>query len=624
MSERSSKSSTPPLRLVEGGAQNAEEQQVRDLLMRLPAQVVEDDLARERVWRKLPGPETQPRRRWLLAVPALAAVAAAVLVWRWAPPKENVSARLEMAAGKVLVAQPREGWIESHAGARLTEASRLRTDPSSRALISMEGQAALLVQPGSDVAIESLGRRTFLRLSGGELVAKVVHRSADDPFVVQTTRCQVLVTGTVFSVREQAAGEVVVNVAEGVVEVHSGEARIAVHAGESWSSAKPGQHDENHLRPGDRQLLEDALAAPGEREQVRVESTGTLSVHADGIELGPTPLTWQAPVGRHHFIGRDEVHHTFADADAVTSPGFPADVTLTPQEAEPTSVEVITSAPRPAPVTAPTSVASLPVSPSPDAISSAIKTHPSPVATPRSDHGTNAVATGAHEVSHASTQEPVPVPVPNVSPPTESASANLPAPTASAPEDRRYADAVSLSKSGRYEEAAKALESLTESQGAHADLALYELGRLRQRELKDLAGADKAFRQYRASYPGGSLGQEVELSLIEVEIARNQRDAALGDLTHFLSEHPTSERGPEMHLLRGNLLREKGDCRSAIDEYRSIAEVPALGGDALYFTAWCQRKLGQLDEAESSLKTYLVRFPEGAHAAEARDALQSH
>jgi tetratricopeptide (TPR) repeat protein len=196
----------------------------------------------------------------------------------------------------------------------------------------------------------------------------------------------------------------------------------------------------------------------------------------------------------------------------------------------------------------------------------------------------------------------------------------VPAPApAPAPPDL-YAQARRLEAHGDYAAAAAVLQQAIAQQSDHTDLALYELGRLRQRELGDPAGALEAFQHYRAGYPKGSLSQEVDLSIIETELARAQLAPAFAELGRFLDRYPDSERAPEVHLLRGNVLRQRGECAPAIEEYRQ-SQRGAFADDALYFTAFCERQLGRSDAAASSLRDYLRRFPEGLHQREARAAL---
>jgi TolA-binding protein len=212
-------------------------------------------------------------------------------------------------------------------------------------------------------------------------------------------------------------------------------------------------------------------------------------------------------------------------------------------------------------------------------------------------------------------------PLPLVVPPPPSLAAPQPvaSPIPSAPE--HYEEGLDLERSGRYADAAQRFQTVLANQDPHGDLALYELGRLDQRQLHDLAGARDAFSRYLDDYPHGSLQQEVRLSLMEVDAALSKSREALGQASSFLESYPSSERAPDVRLLRANLLREKGRCDDALADYRQLVAHPTLGEEALFFSAWCQRQDDRLDDAEASLRELLQRFPNGRYASEARAAL---
>jgi TolA-binding protein len=114
---------------------------------------------------------------------------------------------------------------------------------------------------------------------------------------------------------------------------------------------------------------------------------------------------------------------------------------------------------------------------------------------------------------------------------------------------------------------------------------------------------------------------EVDLAILEIEVAAGHRDQALAESARFLASHPASERIVEIHLLRGNLLREGGDCRSALAEYRQV-DAAAFAEEALFETAYCQRKLGAADAARASLRSYQQRYPAGKHRDEVSKGLR--
>jgi TolA-binding protein len=184
-----------------------------------------------------------------------------------------------------------------------------------------------------------------------------------------------------------------------------------------------------------------------------------------------------------------------------------------------------------------------------------------------------------------------------------------------------YETAVKLEKERRYQEAAGLLEQVANAHGERSELALAELGFVEQKNLNQASRALDTLTQYERDYPRGSMIAEVELSVIELELARSKKTEALTQMRKFLAEHPGNERAPEVHLLEGNVLREQGDCQGAVTQYAQ-ATSPALQDDALYFTAWCQQQLGHAADAEASMHRYQNEFPNGRHAAQVKEALQ--
>jgi TolA-binding protein len=187
------------------------------------------------------------------------------------------------------------------------------------------------------------------------------------------------------------------------------------------------------------------------------------------------------------------------------------------------------------------------------------------------------------------------------------------------PEDA-YDDALALEAAGDAHSAAEALAVVADHDPRHAELALYGLGRLKLRRLGDPEGALAAFERYRREYSKGSLLPEVDLSIFEIEASLGRRAQALAESERYLATHRDVGRTDEVRLLRGNLMRDGGDCVSALREY-SLVISPAVGDEASYNIAFCQRKLGDRTAAIATLRDYLKRYPSGVHRAEAQRAV---
>jgi outer membrane protein assembly factor BamD (BamD/ComL family) len=182
-----------------------------------------------------------------------------------------------------------------------------------------------------------------------------------------------------------------------------------------------------------------------------------------------------------------------------------------------------------------------------------------------------------------------------------------------------YASGLALERRGDFAGAASELAQAAEKEPSHADLALYALGRLFQHRLNDPRRALETFERYRSHYPHGTLSQEVDLAVLEIDVQTDDHRNALAESARFLAAHPASERTAEVHALRGNLLRGGGDCRKALAEYAAAA-TSSFAEAALYGTARCQKELGNAAAASEALRAYHARFPAGPHHDEvARD-----
>jgi TolA-binding protein len=194
--------------------------------------------------------------------------------------------------------------------------------------------------------------------------------------------------------------------------------------------------------------------------------------------------------------------------------------------------------------------------------------------------------------------------------------------TAADPGVEAYARAKDLLARGEPAKAAALFSDVARGRSSRAELSLYELGRTELRYLHDAAAARSAFSTYVERYPSGLLLQEVELSLIESELAGSDFAAARASMDRFLASHPTSERRNEVLLLRANLDRDHGDCAQAMERYRALSKGSGtIADDATYFAAVCAQQLGHTEEARALLQDSLQRFPSGRHSDEARRAL---
>ncbi len=526
-------------RWLDGGAERAE-RRAAELLSRLPAPAP-DELARERIWRRIERP-TPRRPRLLVPALALGGLAALALFLGWPS-----GGRIELASGEVLRSAPGAGWSEAEAGARLTEGSLIRTGVRGHALLSLS-RASLLLDGSTRATVERTGRRAEIALEEGRLVARVAHRLPGEGFTVRAGDYRASVLGTIFAVRERAPDDVEVSVSRGRVAVAGPGGRWFVEAGHAWRSRAPTASGSDWIDEDERHLL--AAALSGEPLP-----PSTPEPAAAPSPLPPVPSVVEAPAA--------------SSLDGGTSATSPLGVAL--------------AAPTPLPRYARKRVART-----------------------EGEVGAPLAAEGRERGGG----EPAPVGPP-------------PAPIASPPVvlgPDPYESALALAHAGRAREAAQALRGLVDERGPHADLALYDLARLEERELHDSAAALRDFLRYQAEQPDGALSQEVALSAIELELARPDPDAALAQMERYLASHGSAERAPRVHFLEGELWRGRGAWERALAHYEAAAR-SGTEPEALYFEAFCDEKLGRADDAARALRDYLRTSPRGRYRGEAEAAL---
>ena len=121
---------------------------------------------------------------------------------------------------------------------------------------------------------------------------------------------------------------------------------------------------------------------------------------------------------------------------------------------------------------------------------------------------------------------------------------------------------------------------------------------------------------------------EADLSVIDTLAAlETSQDSGAGTRTlnealAFLKRYPHSERRGEVSRVVGDLYRERGNYRAALDFYRAVPSAKAAGtagddaDDAAFGQAACLYALRD-DGADAALRTYLGQRPHGRHARDA-------
>lgn len=181
-------------------------------------------------------------------------------------------------------------------------------------------------------------------------------------------------------------------------------------------------------------------------------------------------------------------------------------------------------------------------------------------------------------------------------------------------------DCLSLARRGQTRAAEACFLERAQGSGLAAEMALYEVARLRRDVLADANGALEALTEYRKRFPAGSLRREADMSQLELLLQLGRSDEALKRSDELLSASASGERAPELRLLRGHILRKQSRFAAAEREYE-LAEGPGgRGGESTYFRALCLEALGRTGEAAAMLTKYLT-YPERRYAEDARRRL---
>lgn len=236
------------------------------------------------------------------------------------------------------------------------------------------------------------------------------------------------------------------------------------------------------------------------------------------------------------------------------------------------------------------------------------------------EHGerrSQAVPSSSVDERSSKARAPVRLPAASVAP---SAKQSASVPSASPSEGQ---DCLSLARAGSTQAAQDCFLKRAEGSGLGAEMALYEVARLRRDVLADPAGALQALTEYRRRFPSGSLRREADMSQLELLIQLGRATDALQRSEELLSAS-AGERASELHLLRGHVFRKSlGDLRAAEREY-ALAEGASGASrlEATYFRATCLQALGDGAGASSAFERYLEQGGRN-YATEARRRLEA-
>jgi hypothetical protein len=185
------------------------------------------------------------------------------------------------------------------------------------------------------------------------------------------------------------------------------------------------------------------------------------------------------------------------------------------------------------------------------------------------------------------------------------------------------ADCLGLARRGQPQQAEQCFERRASGSGLDAELALYEVARLRVDVLGNSDGALAALSEHAERFPNGSLRHEVDLFRVELLARLGRAREALSATEALLGSASGRERAAEIHVLRGNVYRQSlGDPASAEREYARAEQLGgAAGAQATYLRGLCFEALGDPAAAVDSYRRY-TSVSGRPHAQAARARLQ--
>jgi tetratricopeptide (TPR) repeat protein len=177
-------------------------------------------------------------------------------------------------------------------------------------------------------------------------------------------------------------------------------------------------------------------------------------------------------------------------------------------------------------------------------------------------------------------------------------------------------------RTGETRQAEGCFARLAAGPSADAELALYELARLRHDALGDDAGAARALQEYGRRFPHGTLRTEAASSSFEVLSALGRYDEALAASRVALAES-SGDQQARLRFLRGRVMQTHlRDCAGAINEYAAAER--GLGprrAEAAFYRGQCLEQLGRRDEAVGAYRT-AAAAPDATTAIRAKARLE--
>jgi hypothetical protein len=109
-----------------------------------------------------------------------------------------------------------------------------------------------------------------------------------------------------------------------------------------------------------------------------------------------------------------------------------------------------------------------------------------------------------------------------------------------------------------------------------AESGLYQAGWIALRDLHQPQRALSLWQKQRARFAHGVLAREAHASIIDALVALHRSTRARAEIDGYLKADPNGLRAPEMHFVRGTLLREADHgCRRALRDFDLALKRPS-------------------------------------------------
>ncbi len=181
---------------------------------------------------------------------------------------------------------------------------------------------------------------------------------------------------------------------------------------------------------------------------------------------------------------------------------------------------------------------------------------------------------------------------------------------------------LAYARAGDAQQAEQCFEQQAQRNNLSAEVALYELARLRRDMLGKPALALLALDEYGRRFPHGYLSREVSFSRLELLQKLGRSDEVLRASAELLASPSGTERAPEIHFVRGNVYASS-DAAAAAREYALASVAPGrIGDDAAFLEALNLEKAHNQVQARAAFERYLARSG-GRHVSEAKTHLEA-